>query len=148
MGRFSNLILVNEFGKIIDSAIHVDCSVSRVREVMPARIYEYSPSQDKLTPAEIIDMCRSSVIPVKDDEKARPVDKALVNSIKGISPLISRQLCHKAGVDDRKTVLMLTEAETSSLIRECLTLFEEIGNKSYTPRVYYGEDGEPRNTLL
>lgn len=143
MGRFSNLILVNEFGKIIDSAIHVDCSVSRVREVMPARIYEYSPSQDKLTPAVIIDMCRSSVIPVKDDEKARPVDKALVNSIKGISPLISRQLCHKAGVDDRKTVLMLTEAETSSLIRECLTLFEEIGNKSYTPRVYYGEDGEP-----
>ena len=47
MGRYSNIILIHESGVIIDSLLHVDSQMSRVREVMPARIYSYPPHQDK-----------------------------------------------------------------------------------------------------
>ena len=39
MGKYSNIILVNESNKILDSIKHVDASMSSVREVLPAREY-------------------------------------------------------------------------------------------------------------
>ncbi len=39
MGKYSNIILVNESNKILDSIKHVDASMSSVREVLPARDY-------------------------------------------------------------------------------------------------------------
>ena len=50
MGRHSNIILLNEAGKILDSIKHGDSEISSVREVMPARQYVLPPSQDKLSP--------------------------------------------------------------------------------------------------
>jgi predicted ribosome quality control (RQC) complex YloA/Tae2 family protein len=47
MGRHSNIILVNNEGKIIDAIKHVDNEISSVREVMPARQYVLPPAQDK-----------------------------------------------------------------------------------------------------
>ena len=54
MGRHSNLILLNEKQIILDSIARVDVSMSRVREVMPARPYVDPPAQDKLLPGEIL----------------------------------------------------------------------------------------------
>ena len=81
MGRFANIILVNESGKIIDSAVHVDFQVSRVREVMPARIYEYPQTQNKLLPADCLAMLAKGELPILPEESGRPVTKALLNSI-------------------------------------------------------------------
>ena len=39
MGKYSNIILVNNNNKILDSIKHVDSSMSTVREVLPARDY-------------------------------------------------------------------------------------------------------------
>ena len=54
MGRFSNIILVNGSGKILDSSVHVDFDVSRLREVMPARIYSYPPLQNKIPRTKLL----------------------------------------------------------------------------------------------
>jgi len=53
MGKHSNIILVNNENKIIDSIKHVDSDISRVREVMPARPYTLPPGQDKINPLEL-----------------------------------------------------------------------------------------------
>ncbi|MDR1438621.1 MAG: NFACT family protein, partial [Clostridiales bacterium] len=51
MGKHSNIILLNADGRIIDSLIHVDSELSRVREIMPAREYAPPPRQQgKLQP--------------------------------------------------------------------------------------------------
>ena len=50
MGRHSNIILVNEEGKIIDCTRVVDASLSSVRLVMPGLTYEAPPSQNKISP--------------------------------------------------------------------------------------------------
>ena len=46
MGKHSNIILINENGKIIDSLRHLDISSGSLRDIMPARIYEM-PVQEK-----------------------------------------------------------------------------------------------------
>jgi len=143
MGRFSNLILINEHGKIIDSAVHVDFQMSRVREVMPARIYEYPPAQNKISVAKATEYAENGLLPIISDEIARPVDKALVNSITGLSPLIAKQLCARADVDARKTASMLTNGETVSLCNECCSFFNEITNLTYKPTVYFSDSGTP-----
>ena len=83
MGRFSNLVLIHASGKILDSAIHVDFSVSRVREVMPARVYVYPPAQDKLTPEKALEMTRKGELPILETELLRPISKALVYRFAG-----------------------------------------------------------------
>ena len=108
MGRFSNLILLNENGRILDSAIHVDFSVSRVREVMPARVYEYPPAQNKMTPEEALGITENGDLPIMESEVSRPIEKALVGSIKGLSPILAAYLTDKADIDDRKTLSMLS----------------------------------------
>ena len=50
MGKHSNIILTDKDGKILDSIIHVDISVSSVRQVLPGLMYEPAPSQHKEDP--------------------------------------------------------------------------------------------------
>ena len=50
MGRHSNIILVKEDNKIIDSIKHIDGTVSAVRQVLPNLFYELPPPQGKAIP--------------------------------------------------------------------------------------------------
>lgn len=148
MGRFSNLVLINENGRILDSAIHVDFSVSRVREVMPARVYEYPPSQDKYKPEKALDLVRSGKIPFMESELQRPVAKALVGSILGLSPVLAAYITDKSDIDDRKTLQMLTDVEKTRLINAIKDFLTSITEGTYTPYLFYGEDGEPEDASI
>lgn len=48
MGRYSNIILLDDKGTIIDALRRVDENSSRVRRVLPGLKYEAPPAQDKL----------------------------------------------------------------------------------------------------
>jgi len=143
MGRYSNVILCNESGKIIDCLNHVDMSVNRVREVMPARIYSYPPEQDKITVKEALSLCENGVLPVKEEELGRPSDKALLNSVKGMSPILTRRIAAKADADDRTPIRDISNSTKESIISECILLFSSIINFEINPCVYYSEDGIP-----
>ena len=148
MGRFSNLVLINENGRILDSAIHVDFSVSRVREVMPARVYEYPPSQDKFKPEKALEIAKSGTIPFMESELQRPVAKALVGSILGLSPVLAAYITDKSDIDDRKTLQMLTDGEKTGLINAIKEFLTSITEGTYTPYLFYGEDGEPEDASI
>ena len=148
MGRFSNLVLINENGKILDSAIHVDFSVSRVREVMPARIYEYPPAQDKLSPDDALKMADEGSLPIMESELSRPIDKALVGSIKGLSPVLAAYITQKADIDDRKTLAMLTEDQKKALNTEAKSFLKTVTEGTYTARIFYDESGEPADASI
>ena len=143
MGRFSNLVLINEHGRILDSAVHVDFSVSRVREVMPARVYIYPPAQNKLTPDEALEISKKGDLPIMESELSRPIEKALVGSIKGLSPILAAYLTDKADIDDRKTFSMLSpdqKTRLNSVINDFLTTITE---GTYKASVFYDEAGDP-----
>ena len=148
MGRFSNLVLINETGKILDSAIHVDFSVSRVREVMPARVYIYPPAQDKLSPDRALEMARQGDLPIMESELSRPIEKALVGSIQGLSPVLAAYISDCADLDDRKTLSMLSDLEKAKLNASVKAFLESVTGGTYSARIFYDDNDEPADASI
>ena len=121
MGKHSNIILIDmTTGKIIDSIKRISIDVNRVRQVLPGKIYEYPPVQDKIsfwniTAAELA---------------AIPADrKAVLGSVGGISPAIAAELAEMA--PDRRYDWLCA-------------LLESIKTLSFRPRVYADSKGVPQ----
>ena len=89
MGRYSNIIFVDENGLIIDSMKRVGASKSSVREVLPAKEYVSPPKQDKLN---ILTTDNQTIISKISETPNSLLSKAILRTIKGISPLRAREL--------------------------------------------------------
>lgn len=99
IGNSSNVILVDENGKIIDALRRSDI-LSGKRLIQPGARYEYPPAQDK------IDICTESTDKIFEklkDKNEIPISKALLDTIGGISPLVSREIIYKSGILDSVT---------------------------------------------
>lgn len=90
MGRHSNLILVDEQGRIIDAARHVNQDMSRVRQIQPGLAYAPPPGQDKLSPE---DATPERLLPYLEKYASLPLAKALGQSLTGFSAPAARELC-------------------------------------------------------
>ncbi len=88
MGRHSNIILVNNEGRIIDSIKRIDESMSSVREILPGGLYELPPVQSKTA---LLDWETENDIEFLGTQK---VDKAIISQIAGISPLTAREMVY------------------------------------------------------
>lgn len=97
MGKHSNIILVQNDNKIIDSIKHVDFTTSAVRQVLPGLFYELPPKQDKSSPAEISPETISNKIQNLPGDM--PADKFLVSEFIGISPLLAREIVYRFSSD-------------------------------------------------
>ncbi len=91
MGRRSNIILVNQDGKVIDAIKRVDFVTSEVRQILSGVTYELPPSQDKLDPTatSINDLC-IAILHGRDI----PLSKAILEQVEGFSPMICREISH------------------------------------------------------
>jgi predicted ribosome quality control (RQC) complex YloA/Tae2 family protein len=129
MGRHSNIILLNNENKILDAIKHVDSSISSVREVLPARPYILPPSQDKTSPSEL-----DTGLLIKNMEFSnKAVEKFLLENIKGFSPLLCREICHRAGIDSR-TGASAIDADTRKMLKKVLDgAADDIRNGRYSP---------------
>ena len=97
MGRYSNIIFVDENGIIIDSMKRVGASKSSVREVLPAKEYVSPPKQDKLN---ILTTDNQTIISKISETPNSLLSKAILRTIKGISPLRARELAIVAYGED------------------------------------------------
>lgn len=88
MGKYSNIIFVDEDDKIIDAVKRVDESKSQVREILPSITYTAPPSQDKLN--IFTDDIEKINARIKASTKA-PY-KAIMDALKGVSPIVCREL--------------------------------------------------------
>ncbi len=136
MGRYSNIILLNSENKILDSIKHIDSDISSVREVMPARPYVLPPAQDKLSPSHLDPSQLTDLF----DSSTQTAEKFLLDNIKGFSPLLCREVCHRALIDGRKRVSALDQAERIALINTLDSILAEITNCNYAPCVIYEDE--------
>ncbi len=95
MGRYSNIILVDENGKIVDALRRVDAEMSSERVVLPGLLYRLPPPQDKVSmltdgPEAVLE--KIDALP-KDMELSR----ALNLTMQGVSPIVARELQHSIG---------------------------------------------------
>jgi predicted ribosome quality control (RQC) complex YloA/Tae2 family protein len=140
MGKHSNLILVNENGRIIDSLVHVDRDMSSVREIMPARQYVPPPPQDKLTPGavpagEIFEEIKNGY------GSARPlkISEALLGAVMGASPYFCGEVCRKAGIDPL-TPPSEIGADGYVALRDAFSYYmDNVGAGKYSPCVLLRE---------
>ncbi len=94
MGRCSNLIIIGENGKIIDSIKRVDEDMSRERMVLPGMQYTLPPRDDRINfltaqPEEIMERLRAT--------NPTELSKALIRIFEGISPILAREWAYFAG---------------------------------------------------
>ena len=102
MGKHSNIILIDtETGKIFDAMKRLSPAVNRHRTVLPGHTYVMPPNQDKMNPEDIGDENLLRAL----DFNAGKLDKQLVNVIEGFSPLIAREVVHRAGLSTRERLL-------------------------------------------
>lgn len=93
MARHSNIILVNgKSKKIIDSLKHVTLSQSSVRTILPGQTYTFPPAQNKVHPLKIDENTFLSLL----DFNQGKMDKQLVDTFSGLSPLIAKEIIHRA----------------------------------------------------
>lgn len=143
MGKHSNVILVDEKDRIIDSIRHVDSEVSSVREIMPARPYIRPPAQDKENP-ETLDVgsyIRNAKAGAKTGNKS--IRNYILGGIRGFSPHVCTEICRIAGIDEDTPVNILTGEETEKLEQALRTVIECIKNNNFSPWVSYDNEGKP-----
>lgn len=141
MGRFSNIIFLNQSGKIIDCALHIDEKKSRVREVLPARIYEFPPSQNKKSPIDIIQLAKdNSLWDFKClDSQNITVSKYLLNLILGASPIFINELCFISDINSNDNISELDTNKLNILMQNIIQYMEDIINLKYSPTLFYRE---------
>jgi predicted ribosome quality control (RQC) complex YloA/Tae2 family protein len=139
MGRHSNIILLNEGGKIIDAMKHIDQDVNRVREIMPARTYILPPSQNKEIPTNLD--VQAFILSLREDE--RPLSKILLSKIMGISPVLCREICIRAGIDPDTAPKFMEHAQLLSVIHTLNNLIEDFEQERYSPCIVTDETGKP-----
>lgn len=98
MGKYSNIIFVGKDGKIIDSMKRVDENKSHIREVLPGVTYVAPPKQDKL------DIFTDDIEKIREKiaQSRKGMYKAVMEAIKGISPIICREFEYGLTLDEFK----------------------------------------------
>lgn len=124
MGRYSNAILTDGEDRVIDTVKRIDFSESEQRVLLPKLPYELLPMQDKLC----IEECTVGEI-CERIEALGGDDRAVLNTIQGISPMIAREICYRAASTDMPTQI----ARLKSLVEE--------GRGE--PTLVYRTDGSP-----
>ena len=133
MGKYSNIIFIDEENRIIDSIKHISASVSSVREVLPGREYFIPETQGKADPLSTDITEFASLI----RGKGMPVFKALYSSYTGLSSVCAQELCFRAGIDADKSAIALSDSEFSSLYIAFSALISDIKNGTFKPTVAY-----------
>ncbi|WP_124727681.1 Rqc2 family fibronectin-binding protein [Staphylospora marina] len=101
MGRHSNLILIDpDSGNVLDAIRRVGFGVSRHRQVYPGTGYTPPPPQNKKNPLEI---GRDGFIASLDYNAGR-LDKQMVERFSGLSPLLAKEILHRAPLGDREAL--------------------------------------------
>lgn len=91
MGRYSNAVLTDHEDRVIDSIKRIDFSSSEERVILPKMPYELPPMQDKMwiEKADTQEICERIAALGGDD-------KAVLNAIQGVSPLVAREVVFRA----------------------------------------------------
>jgi len=140
MGRHSNLILVDDNGRIMESAKRVTPDMSRVRPVLPRLPYVPPPPPDRLDPRSITPAAVARLLDVlpPDAELAR----ALVGSYRGISPVMAHEIVFRATGASETRAGEVDAESAEPLAHETLALLEPLRTTVWSPQIYR-ERGHP-----
>ncbi len=133
MGKHSNIIFRDNENRIIDSIKHVSAAVSSVREVLPGKTYFVAQTQEKLNLLTTDYQTYYQTV----TGKAQPLFKALYGSFTGLSPILSQELCYRAGLDGEASTAAYAESAYHTLYLELEKLTTTIREETFAPCIAY-----------
>ena len=129
MGRSANLVLIGDDGRIIDCLRRMDYGGDAERRMLPGMIYRLPPRQKK---PMIFELGREEIAAaVSASDGGKPLDKRLMDSFSGLSPLICRELACRCG-NDPELLPAVIEA-----------FLESVRAGEFAPTLFL-ENGKPR----
>ena len=135
MGKYSNIIFVDDQNVIIDSIKRIGAHISSVREVLPG--YDYVlPPNDKHDPMTLT----QEVFYKEILGKPVSIEKAIYTSITGFSRLIADEICYEAGVDGNFSTDSLADVNKDALWKVFCGIRQRIEEGNYEPVIVYDED--------
>lgn len=138
MGKYSNIILIDENDNIVDALKRVDFTMSTQRLVLPNIKYELPPKQDKLC---ILECSGRDIVEKAINTPAEMrLSKALLSAMQGVSPIITRELEYVVGVDSNRE---LTVIDKLKLIEKVDKLKEYIVSGEKSPTMMIKPEGKP-----
>ena len=165
MGKHSNIIFCDNNDQIIDSIKHISGMVSSVREVLPGRPYFIPQTQDKWNPLRFSAQYTEGESPLfikspEDSEaltyvnlfahmheKPMPLYKALYTTYTGFSPIMSQELCFRAGIDADMPANVLEESALQALFGALTDMMEQICDGNFSPVIIYDHQKNARTPV-
>lgn len=143
MGRYSNIILVDENGKIIDALKRVDAEMSSERLVLPGLLYRLPPPQDKLSMLT----CTAEEVLARIDALPRDMElsKALLAVLQGVSPIVAREIQNSVGRGGEVTVRSMTPELRERTLYFVKRLIATVRETSGAPHMVIDPQKKPKD---
>ena len=131
LGRRSNLILLDQEGRIVECLRRVEGDVSARRQLLPGMFYRLPPPQDKLDPAALSREELERLLAAAPEQAQ--ADKWLLDTFNGLSPLICRELAFRAGGETDARLHQLGPEGRGRLLDGLEELMEAVARERFTP---------------
>lgn len=141
MGKYSNIILVDGQGKIVDALKRVDEEMSSQRLVLPGLSYELPPAQNKpcmleYEPAQIVEA-------IAGQPKNQSLNKGILNALQGVSPVVCREIEYQVGRGQELFTRDLTQEQKDRLRFFLDRLFTTVRDTAGSPYMVTKVKGKP-----
>lgn len=138
MGKYSNMILLDENKRVITAMKLIDFATSKVRQILPGMIYENPPAQaGKCDPMQVT---REEFISKATEQREKQIDKFLIASYFGISPLISREISF---MTSGSVSACLGDCDLQKLADSFFSYVDIIKNKRFVPYLVCDSEEKP-----
>ena len=141
MSRYSNIIIIDGDGKVLDSIKRVDPEMSRVRTVLPGVSYQAPPAQGKLNLLTAVpEQTKGAVLAAKGVD----LSKAMLAAFEGFSPTLARELTFDICGNTELNKLEMTDEQWALLDSRLYALKSglETGENDYC--ILCEESGRPK----
>jgi predicted ribosome quality control (RQC) complex YloA/Tae2 family protein len=139
MGRHSNIILVDDRGRIMDSIKRVTTAMSRVRPIQPRLPYTGPPPLDRPDPRRLTVSETTAIFAGESpDDRLAAV---LTRRLRAISPQMAREIAFRVTGDAKTSLADLGPEGWSAVARETRNLFEPLLTSAWSPCIYRDDEG-------
>lgn len=141
MGRYSNIILIDETGCVIDSMKRVDATMSSKRLVLPGVAYEMPPRDHRLNFLTASDETIRAAVTAKTGE----LSKVLLQTFEGVSPVLVREWAYYVGQGQPCRAESLTEDQCDRLGYILRRTRERLLQGDMTFTIVSTKEGQPKD---
>ena len=138
IGRYSNLILVDRDGVVMEAVKHVGPDINRYRVTLPAHPYQPPPKPPGRRPPTSVSAQEwgSLLYSVEGD---RPLHRVLTSQLFGVSPTAGREIAARVLGDPEGAA---REAPPREVCQALSKLFAPLEDGTWDPHIALGESGQ------